>query len=285
MQGIAQGALFGDAAVSGDPLNTQSLIVGTSTSGLIISLLRLFTKAAFPTEQAIHISSNLYFLISGMICVLCIYIFSAMSKKKDYGTNQGPEESTQDMHQGDSCEDKSLLGPEGATSMNIHTPDLECSGNLKGIFQKAWQPLLSNMACYWVTLSIFPGVLAEDLNFNDNSWYPLALLTIFNAADCVGKFFPLGIQMKFCSKTSVLLMALLRCSFIPLYLVALGSVPAISILTILLGISNGALTTINMVYATMLVDNTEQQTCGSVSVLFLMLGLNLGAFSGFLWLL
>lgn len=285
MQGIAQGALFGDAAVSGDPLNTQSLIVGTSSSGLIISLLRLLTKAAFPTDQAIHISSNLYFLISGMICVLCIYIFSVMPKKNDHASNQELEESTQDMHQDDSCEDKSLLGPEGGISMNIHTPELECSGNLKGIIQKAWQPLLSNMACYWVTLSIFPGVLAEDLNFNDNSWYPLLLLAIFNAADCVGKFCPLAIQMKFCSKTSVLLMALLRCSFIPLYLVAHGSVPAISILTILLGISNGALTTINMVYATMLVDNTEQQRCGSVSVLFLILGLNFGAFSGFLWLL
>jgi len=40
-----------------------------------------------------------------------------------------------------------------------------------------------------------------------------------------------------------------------------------------------------MIYATMLVDIREQQLCGAVSVFFLVLGLNLGAFSGFFWLL
>ena len=291
MQGIAQGALFGEAAVSGDHLNTQSLIFGTSTSGLIISLLRLCTKAAFPTKQAIHISSNLYFVVSGFICIFCIFIFSSLLKRKVY--EQAEVDSNQEEHhdevsdRSDISEGMSLLVPGEVLPVNIQRPSqLKHSENLRDIVQKTWFTLLSNTACYWVTLSIFPGVIAEDLHFNDNSWYPIVLIFIFNASDCAGKLCPRSIQVKFCTETSVLLIALLRCCFIPLFLIApTGSVPIISILTILLGVTNGALTTINMVYATKLVNSSEQELCGSVSVFFLILGLNLGAFSGFLWLL
>ncbi len=42
-----------------------------------------------------------------------------------------------------------------------------------------------------VTLSIFPGVLAEDVHSAElGSWYPVALLTVFNLADWAGKSAP-----------------------------------------------------------------------------------------------
>jgi phage tail protein X len=42
-----------------------------------------------------------------------------------------------------------------------------------------------------VTLSIFPGVLAEDVHSAElGSWYPVALLTAFNLADWAGKSVP-----------------------------------------------------------------------------------------------
>ena len=279
--------MFGYAALSGDSLNTQSLIVGTSTSGLIISILRLGTKASFAGERAIHISSNLYFIISGMICSLCICIFSTLRKKDGVLTQQGMEiASDSERHPDEWSQDTSLLKPEGLSSMNIQScTETNPYGKIWRIFGKAWQPFVSNMTCYSVTLSIFPGVLAEDLDFSGNSWYPIILILIFNAADCVGKFCPHAIQSNFFSKSSVLSIALLRCCFIPLYLIALGSIPAISILTIFLGISNGALTTINMVYAIDLVDNSEHHLCGNLNVFFLVLGLNIGALSGFIWLL
>lgn len=272
--------MFGDAALSGDPTNTQYLIGGTSTSGMIISLIRLGTKGVFPSEQAIHISSNLYFMISGLICILCIYIFAVSLTKTDSSRFQDLEpEQVQDVARG---EGTALLSP-----MNIYSPDSSNKAyqRMIDIISKIWQPLVGNTICYWVTLSIFPGVLVEDLKFSENSWYPIVLITIFNAADCIGKFCPSSIQRIFFNGKSVLLLALGRCIFIPLYLAAMGSIPAISVLTILLGITNGALTTINMVYATVLVESKEQKLCGNINVLFLVLGLNVGAFSGFLWLL
>lgn len=42
-----------------------------------------------------------------------------------------------------------------------------------------------------VTLSIFPGVLAEDVHSAElGSWYPVALLAVFNLADWAGKSAP-----------------------------------------------------------------------------------------------
>lgn len=42
-----------------------------------------------------------------------------------------------------------------------------------------------------VTLSIFPGVLAEDVHSAElGSWYPVALLTVFNLGDWAGKSVP-----------------------------------------------------------------------------------------------
>ena len=283
MQGIAQGSLFGEAAASADPLNTQALIFGTSTSGMFVSLLRLCTKASFPATQATHISSNLYFVIAGFICILCIWILS-FALRENGSTDV---DSDQERLQGCSCEGTNLFGTGESLSIDVQYPSrLEHYTSIGDIVRKIWHTLLSNTICYWVTLSIFPGVLAEDLDSLDNSWYPLMLIFIFNASDCLGKLCPRSIQTKFCSKTSVLLAALARCCFIPLFLISsFRSVPALSILTILLGVSNGALTTINMIYATMLVDSREQQLCGAVSVFFLVLGLNLGAFSGFFWLL
>jgi len=42
-----------------------------------------------------------------------------------------------------------------------------------------------------ITLSIFPGVLAEDVHSAElGSWYPVALLAAFNVADWAGKSLP-----------------------------------------------------------------------------------------------
>lgn len=49
----------------------------------------------------------------------------------------------------------------------------------------------SAAGCRRVTLAIFPGVLAEDVHSAElGSWYPVALLTVFNLADWAGKTAP-----------------------------------------------------------------------------------------------
>jgi len=72
--GACQGALFGEAAVL-DGRYTQALIVGTSISGVFVSLLRIITKALLPaTTAGLRASAALYFLLAAGTCGCCVVI-------------------------------------------------------------------------------------------------------------------------------------------------------------------------------------------------------------------
>lgn len=92
-----------------------------------------------------------------------------------------------------------------------------------------------------------------------------------------------------CSNERTILAAtLLRVLFIPAFHFAAvsGAGPAvIGALTLLLGVSNGYLTGCAMVAAPSLVPPANGELAGNMMVLFLILGLCIGAGCGFLWLL
>ncbi|KAG2494103.1 hypothetical protein HYH03_007742 [Edaphochlamys debaryana] len=54
-----------------------------------------------------------------------------------------------------------------------------------------WRLCAAMVLVYAVTLSIFPGFLAEDVHSAElGDWYPILLITVFNIADLVGKSVP-----------------------------------------------------------------------------------------------
>jgi equilibrative nucleoside transporter 1/2/3 len=294
--GAAQGALFGHAAVSGDSMNVQAIIAGTSMSGVIVSILRIVTKATF--VQGGQMSSNIYFILSGIVCICCAYIFSIVlpslqkvsPDREIHFRAPGESEtghSVEVTHEGDQLSGKH--DSEGETAA-ILGPKLYHNDHEKAwdIVRQCKEPMLALIGCYLVTLSIFPGVLAEDLA-TSSTWYPVMLISAFNVADCIGKMCPVAIQEDFFSRTKVIMAASARLAFIPLFLVSVHSqmsILLVSILTIFLGLTNGALTTITMMFAPSLItDEEEVELCGNLTVLCLIFGLNVGAFSGFLWLL
>lgn len=304
--GAAQGALFGVAAVSkNSATNTQMLISGTSTSGIIVCLIRLGTKGIFPGNEGVKVSSNLYFLISGLICVCCTFVFYWVLPKYEQDTSRlyvfeasditneesshGLQGEAEDHCSGLDESRKRILSIEEAPYPIEDDNVTQTSAQALEMSREIMHPMIALVVCYVVTLSIFPGVLAEDLGQDaSKSWYPIILIFIFNVSDFIGKLCPPGIQRLFASKNKVLVISALRALFIPLFLIAAHSsisVPFITILTILLGLTNGALTTVCMVFAPTLVSTDKMELCGNLTVLALVVGLNLGAFSGFLWLL
>ncbi|WPT13286.1 Equilibrative nucleotide transporter 8 [Picochlorum sp. SENEW3] len=305
--GAAQGALFGVAAVSRDSaINTQMLISGTSTSGVIVCLIRLGTKGIFHGEEGVTLSSNLYFLISGLICVCCTFIFCWVLSKYDHdisrlyvfdasditneeSSSHGLQEEAQDHYLGLDESRKRILSIEESSYPIENDSFTKINAQALEVSREIIHPMIALVVCYVVTLSIFPGVLAEDLGQDaSKSWYPIILIFAFNVSDFIGKMCPPGVQSIFASKNKVLTISVLRALFIPLFLIAAHSsvsTPFVSILTILLGLTNGALTTVCMVFAPTLVSPDKMDLCGNLTVLALVVGLNLGAFSGFLWLL
>lgn len=74
--GIAQGALFGEAARLKSAEITQALVCGTAVSGVAVCFLRVLTKASLPdTPEGLQKSANIYFSIAGIVCISCVVLY------------------------------------------------------------------------------------------------------------------------------------------------------------------------------------------------------------------
>ena len=115
-----------------------------------------------------------------------------------------------------------------------------------------WQPALSVLLVYTITLAIFPGFLAEDVSSERlGSWYPVMLITAFNIADAVGKVLPVQPQIAMQDRRLILMFCVSRILFLPaFYFASRGAGPEIiSLLTLFLGLTNGYFTAVSMMLA------------------------------------
>ena len=143
---------------------------------------------------------------------------------------------------------------------------------------------------YVVTLSIFPGYITEDVHSKVlKDWYPILLIAGYNVFDLVGK-----------SLTAVYLLenakiaisaCIARLLFYPLFLVCLHGpeffrteIP-VTVLTCLLGLTNGYLTSVLMILAPKAVQLQHAETAGIVIVLFLVVGLAIGSIVAWFWVI
>lgn len=70
--GLCQSAIFSDAAAV-DAEMAHAVVGGTASSGLLISLLRIITKAAFPEDVAgLRASTAIYFALSAALSAACL---------------------------------------------------------------------------------------------------------------------------------------------------------------------------------------------------------------------
>lgn len=89
------------------------------------------------------------------------------------------------------------------------------------------------------------------------------------------------------SPTTALAASLLRALFLPLFWAAAATgAPAASlfVLTFLLGSSNGYLSSLALMKGPVCLSPANAERAGTLLVFFLLAGLTLGAFSGWLWL-
>jgi len=155
------------------------------------------------------------------------------------------------------------------------------------IFRQLWTFAMAVFIGYLVTLSIFPGVLAENLKSSTlKSWYSLFLITVFNLGDMTGKMCPGRYQVK--DGGLLFAFSLMRLAFVPIYAVFVEErMPdtAFFIVTFSLGITNGFLTTCSMSNAPAIFnDSKTAEIAGTMMVFFLLSGLSLGACGGWLWI-
>lgn len=243
------------------------------TVGVLISFLRIFTKAVYSQDASgLRKSANLYFSVAIVVMFICMVFYNVAHRLP-------------------------VMKYYGELKVLAITEDEEVQGPLTG---SVWRSTLWDIVgrvkwygfgivlIYIVTLAIFPGYITEDVHSQIlKDWYPILLITGFNVFDLVGK-----------SLTPVYLLenakiavggCIARLLFFPLFLGCLHGpkffrteIP-VTILTCLLGLTNGYLTSVLMILAPRIVKLQHAETAGTVMVLFLIVGLAAGSVLAWFW--
>ncbi|KAL3000303.1 hypothetical protein AAZX31_09G206100 [Glycine max] len=270
---LVQGSIVGSAGELPDRY-MQAVIAGTAASGVLVSALRIFTKAVYPQDASgLQKSANLYFSVSIVIVFLCMVFYNMVHKLPvmKYYKELKVEAVTANEDNGP------LTGPVWrSTVWNI-------------VRRIRWYGF-GIVLIYVVTLAIFPGYITEDVHSQIlKDWYPILLIAGYNVFDLVGKCLT-AVYLLQNAKVAIG-GCIARLLFFPLFLGCLHGpkffrteIP-VTILTCLLGLTNGYLTSALMILIPKIVMLQHAETAGIVSVLFLVFGLAAGSVIAWFWVI
>ncbi|XP_057968434.1 equilibrative nucleotide transporter 8 [Malania oleifera] len=264
--GFADGLIGGSLIGSAGKLPKQymqAVFAGTASSGVLVSILRIITKASLQqTPQGLRTSAHLYFIVSTFIllgCIVCCnLLFKLQVMQQYYRQIQDDEQSSRPK--------------------------------FWEVARKIRWPAFGVLMIYTVTLSIFPGFIADDLESELlQDWYPILLIAIYNVSDFIGKSLTALHLLKSIRKATWACIG--RLLFYPLFTGCLhgprwlkSEVPVV-LLTSMLGLTNGYLTSVAMILAPKSVPATEAEISAIVMAVFLGIGLVSGSVLGWLWII
>ncbi|OWM76055.1 equilibrative nucleotide transporter 1 [Punica granatum] len=271
---LVQGGIIGSAGEMPERY-MQAVVAGTAASGVLISFLRIVTKAAYSQDATgLRKSAILYFAVSIVIMAICIVFYNVAHRLpviKYY----------KDLKVQAVNEEKELNGPL--------TGSLWRSSLLNTVGKVKWYGF-GIILIYIVTLSIFPGYITEDVHSELlKDWYAVLLITGYNVFDLVGKSLTAFYLLE--NAKIAIWGCVARLLFFPLFYGCLHGptffrteIP-VMILTCLLGLTNGYLTSVLMIMAPKVVPLQHAETAGIVIVLFLIIGLAAGSVVAWFWVI
>nr|XP_043623075.1 equilibrative nucleotide transporter 8-like [Erigeron canadensis] len=242
----------------------QAVFAGNATAGLLVSILRIITKASLPhTRKGLRISTQIYFVVSSLFVLLCVICTNVLDKLPIIR----------------SYRNRKHIDP---------TPHMSINSNFWEVVKKIRWPVTTVFLIYVVSLSIFPGYLSENVkSAHLKDWYPIYLITAFNVGDFLGKCLTAVYVPK--ESKGAIWCCMARVLFYPLFVGCIhgpkwmhSEVPVI-VLTLMLGTSNGYLTSVLMILAPKSVPIEESEAVGIAMETFLVVGLVLGSAFGWLW--
>lgn len=287
--GLADGLIGGSLIGAAGELPgryMQAVFAGTASSGVLVCILRIITKASLPqTPKGLQTSAHFYFIISTFIvfvCIICCNILDKLPVIQNYQQRRTMARKTQASN---------FLGGI-RISMSRAYDATESNGHPRfwNVFIRIRWAALGILVIYAVTLSIFPGYLAENVESKLlQDWYPILLITTYNVSDLLGKSMAAIYVLRSIGKVTWGCIA--RLLFYPLFAACLhgpkwlrSEFPVI-FLTGMLGLTNGYLTSVLMILAPKSVPDEEAETAGFVMALFLAIGLATGSVIGWFWII
>ncbi|KAF6723669.1 Equilibrative nucleoside transporter 3 [Oryzias melastigma] len=268
---IFSGSMFGLSGYF--PMRiSQALVSGQAMGGTLSSLASIVNLAAV---QDVTTSALFYFLTADVFILLCIFSYLLLPKlaySKHY-IGAGPGGIT-----------------EGGGAANVVPP-------LQPIIKKAWVLGLSVFYVFFISISVFPAVSSgiQSVNVDSGSpwtttyFVPITSFFLYNFADFCGRQATMWVQVpgptsRFLPALvlcrSVMVPLLMFCNFQPrdhlrTVLFARDVYPVV--FNCLLGLSNGYLGTLPMIYGPKVVPRELAEATGVVMSFFLTLGLAVGS--------
>ncbi|XP_043698903.1 equilibrative nucleotide transporter 8-like [Telopea speciosissima] len=286
--GLADGLIGGSLIGSAGKLPKrymQAVFAGTASSGVLVSIMRIITKASLPqTPEGLRLSAHLYFVVSTLIvmgCIVCCNILDRLPVMQKYQCKITMAPRTLISGFSDN--------PQSSMRMLFEVDEPE-QPKFWDVMRKIRWPAFGILMIYTVTLSIFPGYIAEDVHSKVlRDWYQILLITMYNVSDLAGKSLTAVYVPKTIAKTTWA--SIFRLLFYPLFTACLHGpkwfrteVPVV-FLTTMLGLSNGYLTSVFMILAPKSVLVAEAETASIVMALFLAFGLVIGSILGWFWII
>ncbi|XP_071690998.1 equilibrative nucleotide transporter 1 [Rutidosis leptorrhynchoides] len=271
---LVQGGVIGAAGEMPERY-MQAVVAGTAASGVLISILRIFTKAVYSQDEiGLRKSANLYFIVSIIVMIICIVLHNIAHRLpviKHYNDLKIQAVNNEK-------EEKGVLS-EALWQSRLW----DIVGTIK------WYGI-GIIVLYIVTLSIFPGYITEDVHSQVlKDWYPIILITAYNVFDLVGKCLTSFYVIE--NSKVAIGASFARLLFFPAYLTCLHGpmvlrteIP-VTIVTCLLGLTNGYLTSCLLMVGPKMVQLQHAETAGIVLVLFLVLGLATGSVVSWFWVI
>ncbi|XP_057948919.1 equilibrative nucleotide transporter 1 [Malania oleifera] len=271
---LVQGGIIGSAGELPERY-MQAVVSGTAASGVLVSFLRILTKAVYPQNpHGLRKSANLYFSVSIVIMGICIVFYNAVHRLP-------------------------VIKYYNDLKMQAVNEEREERGEMTGCL---WRSTLWSIVgrvkwygfgialIYVVTLSIFPGYVTEDVHSAIlKDWYSILLITAYNVFDLFGKSLT-AVYLLENSKIAIGA-SVARLLFYPLFLGCLHGpkffrteIP-VTLLTCLLGLTNGYFTSVLMILAPKAVQLQQAEIAGIVVVLFLIIGLAAGSIVAWFWVI
>nr|POF14616.1 equilibrative nucleotide transporter 3 [Quercus suber] len=282
-----QGGMVGELSFMLPEL-IQSFLAGWAAAGTLTSVLRLLTKAAFEkSNNGLCKDALLFLAISTFITFLCFILYASYFPSLPivvYYRSKAASEGSKTV-----SSDLAAAGIQAEANQEVEgnaTPQQRLS--IKQLFFQNIDYALDLFLIYAMTLSIFPGFIFENTGAHQlGSWYPLVLITMFNAWDFIARYIPLVQCLKIGSRKGLMIAVLSRFLLIPAYYFTAkyGDQGWMIILTSFLGISNGYLTVCILKIAPKGYKGPEQNALGNMLVLCLLNGIFAGVSLDWLWLI
>nr|XP_009502570.1 PREDICTED: LOW QUALITY PROTEIN: equilibrative nucleoside transporter 3 [Phalacrocorax carbo] len=278
--------------------NLQALISGQAMGGTISAIASVIDLAA---AADVTDSALAYFLTADIFIVICIMVYLLLPRleySRYYMSSQNKSSSLAGVLPDSSAEDEAEPGGTTNTSFLAKSTSIPRSAPpLRPILQKTALLGFCLFYVFFISIIIFPSLSSniESVSKSSGSLWstkyfaPLTSFLLYNFADWCGRQITAWIQVPGPKSKLLPVLVLLRTIFLPLFILS-NYQPRAHIRTVLfdqdiypvvftalLGLSNGYLGTLVIIYGPKIVPKELAEAAGVVMTFYLMLGLAAGS--------